>query len=238
MREVEIADAASQESGTPEPVTPLAREDVTTPDAVHLTTKQRLEELRQAFGEENWLHSQAGSQVRQLLGWQDIESPPPVISPERAEHEEAKRQEILADDNRSRDDAIIVLTSETEAPLTVVPSENGDSITTQSNEEDETADLNVFVVQRQIKDELYVERLFTVSTVFFHEKDSLNGQTISCWRQSSLQRVILLEEPSITHPRARIQFSFHPVTRNGNEPVYLVDEDDFNVRTNISLFHL
>ena len=29
----------------------------------HLTTKQRLEELRRTFGQENWLHSQAGNQV-------------------------------------------------------------------------------------------------------------------------------------------------------------------------------
>lgn len=40
-------------------------------DEEHLATKQRLEELRRTFGQEDWLHSQAGDQVRQLLGWKE-----------------------------------------------------------------------------------------------------------------------------------------------------------------------
>ena len=39
-------------------------------------TKQRLEELRRTFGQDNWLHSQAGNQVRQLLGWDEEDTDP------------------------------------------------------------------------------------------------------------------------------------------------------------------
>jgi hypothetical protein len=34
----------------------------------HLETKKRIETLRERFGEENWLHSHAGSCVQDVLG--------------------------------------------------------------------------------------------------------------------------------------------------------------------------
>lgn len=34
----------------------------------HLETKKQIETLRERFGEENWLHSHAGSCVQDLLG--------------------------------------------------------------------------------------------------------------------------------------------------------------------------
>ena len=36
----------------------------------HLETKKQIETLRERFGEENWLHSHAGSCVQDLLGLQ------------------------------------------------------------------------------------------------------------------------------------------------------------------------
>lgn len=34
----------------------------------HLTTKKQIESVREMFGEENWLHSHAGSYVQDILG--------------------------------------------------------------------------------------------------------------------------------------------------------------------------
>lgn len=34
----------------------------------HLTTKKKIENVREKFGEENWLHSHAGSYVQDILG--------------------------------------------------------------------------------------------------------------------------------------------------------------------------
>lgn len=34
----------------------------------HLTTKKQIESLREMYGEENWLHSHAGSYVQDILG--------------------------------------------------------------------------------------------------------------------------------------------------------------------------
>lgn len=67
MREAEIVDSnlaapISLVDETPQPLNE---------DEEHLATKQQLEELRRTFGQDNWLHSQAGDQVRQLLGWEE-----------------------------------------------------------------------------------------------------------------------------------------------------------------------
>lgn len=34
----------------------------------HLTTKRQIESVREMFGEDNWLHSHAGSYVQDILG--------------------------------------------------------------------------------------------------------------------------------------------------------------------------
>lgn len=34
----------------------------------HLTTKKKIENVREMFGEDNWLHSHAGSYVQDILG--------------------------------------------------------------------------------------------------------------------------------------------------------------------------
>jgi hypothetical protein len=36
-----------------------------------LSAKQRIEELRRVFGQENWLTSQSGNEVRLILGLQE-----------------------------------------------------------------------------------------------------------------------------------------------------------------------
>lgn len=39
-----------------------------TPRSEHLTTKKQIESVREMFGEDNWLHSHAGSYVQDILG--------------------------------------------------------------------------------------------------------------------------------------------------------------------------
>lgn len=78
-REVEIAEADPAPSLSPVPVpsadSPTRRlhlpveergNETNASNSEHLTTKQQLEELRRTFGQDNWLHSQAGNQVRQV----------------------------------------------------------------------------------------------------------------------------------------------------------------------------
>lgn len=38
------------------------------PKSEHLTTKKQIENVREAFGEDNWLHSYAGNYVQDILG--------------------------------------------------------------------------------------------------------------------------------------------------------------------------
>ena len=74
MREAEIVDAGLHPPSVELDLTPQ-----NLGDDEHLATKQRLEELRKTFGQDNWLHSQAGDQVRQLLGWNE-ETIKPLIN--------------------------------------------------------------------------------------------------------------------------------------------------------------
>lgn len=39
-----------------------------TPRSEHLTTKKQIESVREMFGEDNWLHSHAGSYVQDIMG--------------------------------------------------------------------------------------------------------------------------------------------------------------------------
>lgn len=46
----------------------------------HLETKKKIENLRERFGEENWLHNLAGSYVKDILGLPNHNSPSPILS--------------------------------------------------------------------------------------------------------------------------------------------------------------
>jgi hypothetical protein len=243
MREVEIAD--------PQIVPPTDRdaflkpdqntvvsitEALTTPleqpppstDSGHLTTKQRVEELRRVFGQENWLTSQAGNEVRLLLGWQETETKFKQQSTNNGTDVKSPLQEVkTAENSLGKDDAIVVL--ESESGLNV--SAEDDSIIASQNDsnDEETDDLHIFVVQRRISSECPEERLMTISAAYLCEKDSLSGQTLSCWKRSSLQGMTVLQKSCTSRPIVRVQLTFYSAFRNSNEPIYDMEQDDFNV---------
>lgn len=240
MREVEIADPSqtsthltSEENefsttatvaaaATPEPIS----------DAGHLTTKQKVEELRRVFGQENWLTSQAGNEVRLLLGWQEAETKPMAFIQKDINSQAGNNlvDEINSTISQSgKDDAILVLESDKE------PSVHGSfSPLNQSKDEDGESDddLHVYVVQRQITTDIKEERLLTVSAVYLCEKDALTGQTLFCWKKSSLQAVMLVQTPDFpSHPIVEVQLLFHPTSRRGNDPIYVMEQDDYEVNS-------
>ena len=45
-----------------------------------METKKKIENLRERFGEENWLHNLAGSYVKDILGLPNNTSPSPILS--------------------------------------------------------------------------------------------------------------------------------------------------------------
>lgn len=213
MREVEIADSVHRFSeGT------TAEAAITEPvenngNMGHLQTKQQVEELRRVFGQENWLTSQAGNQVRLLLGWQDVGS---------TSDSEAVATEAI------KNDCVVVLESESEPNI---PYESGSPLSHSKDDED-SDDLYVFVVQRQINNsENLEERLFTVSATYLCEKDVLNGATIVCWKRSSLQTLTLLQTTSST---VKVQFSFNSLA--SNEPIYVMEQEDYQVNYNLNFF--
>ena len=230
MREVEIVDpvlppqqmttssAFLKPDWTMTVVTPVSEKPVTgSDDAGHLATKQRVEELRRVFGQENWLTSQAGNQVRLLLGWQEAEADP--IAEAAACDDDDDDTSLPAE---TKEDAIVVLESErdvsTTTPVSPIDCGEGDS-----------DDLHVFVVQRQIGDSQSEERLLTVSAAYLCEKDTLSGATLAYWKRSSLQFMTVLCPSSLSRPSVRVQLVFFPAYRSNNEPIYDMEQDDFTV---------
>lgn len=239
MREVEIADPpnllpADSDSFMKSDQNTMVSTVVTLPtpseqqpassSSGHLTTKQRVEELRRVFGQENWLTSQAGNEVRLLLGWQETET-------QLTQSANTNNDEMLNPDqdtkseSSGKDDAILVLKSESDRNL---PSEQTCVIASQGDSNDEDSDdLHVFVVQRQINSDLQEERLMTVSAAYLCEKDSLSGQTLSCWKRSSLQCVTVLQQSASPRSVVRVQLLFYSNFRNSTEAIYDMEKEDF-----------
>ena len=69
----------------------------------------------------------------------------------------------------------------------------------------------------------------TISAAYLCEKDSLSGQTLSCWKRSSLQGMTVLQKSCASRPIVRVQLTFYSAFRNSNEPIYDMEQDDFNV---------
>lgn len=236
MREVEIAevlqptDPDSLTKSDPEVSTDTLPSEQQPTLSGHLTTKQRLEELRRVFGQENWLTSQAGNEVRLLLGWQEAETQlkqAGIINERYPDQDVEQKSESLG-----KDDAILVLESRSDVNL---DGEQSCMSQDDSNDED-TDDLHVFVVQRQINSDLQEERLVTVSAAYLCEKDSLSGQTLSCWKRSSLQCVTVLQESSPSRPVVRVQLQFYSTFRNSTEAIYDMEKEDFHVNFTILSF--
>lgn len=220
MREVEIVDTDEPSDNsqtvqlqTPVPVTPTVI-DTPQSDGEHLMTKQRLEELRRTFGPD-WMHSQAGHQVRQLLGWETLEplhASPLLAVPQS--HQQVE-DELQVDEEEPQ------------------PLESSSSTVAEGEEED---DLNVFVVQRQLIDQDdVIERLLTVSTDFVREKDSLSGQTICSWHRSTIQSLSVL----LTGASIRFQFVFynhHSSPARQANAIWIMEENDFRVKFQFLIF--
>ena len=242
MREVEIADPQILSSTDPEAflkpdqnAVVSTAEALTTPseqssssiDVGHLTTKQRVEELRRVFGQENWLTSQAGNEVRLLLGWQETETQFKQQSTNNGTDVKFPVQEEKTAEVLGKDDSIVVL--ESESSLNISSEDNCIIASQDDSNDEETDDLHIFVVQRQINSECQEERLMTISAAYLCEKDSLSGQTLSCWKRSSLQCMTVLQQSCKSRPIVRVQLTFYSAFRNSNEPVYDMEQEDFNV---------
>ena len=217
MREVEIVEEP------PVPVIPSHQPETTTSAAVgpsngdHLTTKQRLEELRRTFGQDNWLHSQAGNEVRQLLGWQEVSEGVQQLQPQlsREEAEIVVLQTDVVADNPPADPR------STPSPLTIPPEEG------PPETEEEEADVHVFLVRRcGAQEDDGQDRLLTVSEVAVAEKDSLSGRTLASWKRSGLQS-ITPSSPFASGGIVRFQMQFQQRAGPGQPPVYSMDDSDF-----------
>lgn len=243
MREVEISEYAEPVTTTESPNPSLKAEmvksaspDLTKPvvDPEHLTTKQRVEELRRTFGQENWLTSQAGNEVRLLLGWQEalVDHTTDPINTNFIAGVGELESETSEATNSVKDGSIIILGDSNEETSSVHHLHLNQRALA-IDDEVETDDLCVFVVQRQLDSESQEERLLTVSEVYLYEKDALSGQTLFSWKRSSLQTVTVLDPPECSSRSVvRVKFSFlHAFCRNSgsDEITYVMEQDDFSV---------
>ncbi len=244
MREVEIVetDQPPLTGALDSPSTPNPTPQQQSQDAVeHLTTKQQLEELRRTFGQDNWLHSQAGNQVRQLLGWKEAEGVPErdlqdVSALFPAEVEDSSVV-IQHHHHLHQDEEIVVLSKSGDSPVhTQRPAlleEDSDEEMEEEEPEEETADVHVFLVRRHRNQQQEpVDRLLTVSSVRLSEKDSLTGKTLTNWKRSTLRSLSVLAPSSDTESAYAGLVRFQLIFLGGlgqQAPTYTMEDNDFAV---------
>ena len=224
MREVEILDTGLQQNNaflTPEwlGTAPSEGENSSTG---HLTTKQRVEELRRTFGQENWLSSQAGNEVRMLLGWQESAT---ILHDKCINNVQPVAEVIGTTTEAIKDDAVVVLELDREQCTSEISTAINDS---KEEESEESDDLHIFVVMRHFNSS-QEERLLTITAAYLCEKDTLNGQTLQYWQRSKLQSMTILQESSPSCQFVKIQLSFSSSFRGNSEPIYSMELDDFTV---------
>lgn len=235
MREAEILETEVQTNLSSDlPVATNTQEEEQQPAVVvqsqslhegeHLTTKQRLEELRRTFGQENWLHSQAGNQVRQLLGWEEEnqESNRPLLTEEGLANVPLK-----VDDAQSiveSNDSIVNVSEkcEEEEVEHAIEVESIEVLKLDNLLYDDETELYVYLVQRHVEDVEW-KRLLTLSPNYLCEKDALSGQTLASWKMSSLKSLDVLQRQDAV----RFQLFFLPASQSYRQRVYTMEENDF-----------
>ncbi|KDR23218.1 serine/threonine-protein kinase 11-interacting protein [Zootermopsis nevadensis] len=210
----------------------------------HLETKKQIETLRERFGEENWLHSQAGLCVQDLLGLhRAVTTPSPAksgveISPwhentaavtathvNKAEsdvHYVARNPEVVSDSPLASDTLSSDVRFEDNKGSSPEPVE---LIESDEDEEDEDeGEEQLYLVQRQQLGTQRADEFFlAVTERNLKEREVLSGKTHEKWTMASL---LTCTRTGGQTPAATVQLTFDTVRRNRQERVYIMDEKD------------
>ncbi|XP_050056427.1 uncharacterized protein LOC114132536 isoform X2 [Aphis gossypii] len=201
----------------------------------HLTTKKKIENVREMFGEDNWLHSHAGSYVQDILGIKQQ-------SDNESFSEEVPVDQIIEDSNSkshdlSNEKECIILNNESQLEMDVDPEivqtlkvdSNLECYTTNKNEEPLKLSENYWRAQNiDVITNEYSNILLCLTERELKERNSVDGHLLATWTRDSIESCVKIGFDPI-----KLQLNFMTIRKNLNQRIYTMSEDDAKEFLNI-----
>lgn len=202
----------------------------------HLTTKKKIENVREMFGEDNWLHSHAGSYVQDILGIKQQ-------SENESFTEEVPVEQIIEDSNSKSHDLSdkmegIILSDESQLEMYVEPEiavqtlnvdSNLESYMLNKNEEPLKLSENCWRAQNiDMKTSEYSDILLCLTERELKERNSIDGHLLATWSRDSIESCVKIGFDPI-----KLQLNFMTIRKNLNQRIYTMSEDDAKEFLNI-----
>ncbi|KAL5240878.1 hypothetical protein ACI65C_008288 [Semiaphis heraclei] len=204
----------------------------------HLSTKKKIENVREMFGEDNWLHSHAGSYVQDILGIKQQSE-----NESFSEEVSVQAEKIIADSNSKSNDLTdkkegIILCDESQLEMDIEPDivvqklnfdSNLDCNMFNKNEEPLKLSENYWSAQNiDIKTSEYSNILLCLTERELKERNSVDGHLLATWSRDSIESCVKIGFDPI-----KIQLNFMTVRKNLNQRIYTMSEDDAKEFLNI-----
>ncbi|XP_015373187.1 PREDICTED: uncharacterized protein LOC107168329 [Diuraphis noxia] len=204
----------------------------------HLSTKKKIENVREMFGEDNWLHSHAGSYVQDILGIkQQSEN-------ESFSEEVPVQAEKVIDDSYSKSNDLtdkkedIIVCNESQLEMDVEPEivvqklnvdSNLDCNMLNKNKEPLKLSENYWPAQNiDMKTSEYSNILLCLTERELKERNSVDGHLLATWSRDSIESCVKIGFDPI-----KLQLNFMTIRKNLNQRIYTMSEDDAKEFLNI-----
>ncbi|CAI6367244.1 unnamed protein product [Macrosiphum euphorbiae] len=202
----------------------------------HLSTKKKIENVREMFGEDNWLHSHAGSYVQDILGIKQQ-------SGNESFSNEVPEEQIIEDSNSESNDLTdqkegIILCNESKLEMDIEPEivdqilnvdSNLECYTLNKNDEPLKLSENYWRAQNiDIKTSEYSNILLCLTERELKERNSVDGNLIATWSRDSIESCVKIGFDPI-----KLQLNFMTIRKNLNQRVYTMSDDDAKEFSNI-----
>ncbi|VVC40112.1 Hypothetical protein CINCED_3A010414 [Cinara cedri] len=187
----------------------------------HLTTKRQIENVRQKFGENNWLHSQGGSYVQEILGIKQpqviTEEPPITEDNSKLNNIDEKQSSVL--DNESH-------------------FENGDEPVIDNNKLIDSTKMEDFTLQKDEEQILLTGNnwranitdpetgqcsniILCLTERDLNERSSIDGHLLATWSRDSIKSCV-----KISFDPIKIQLNFMTIRKNLSQRIYAMSDCD------------
>ncbi|XP_060865982.1 uncharacterized protein LOC132941813 isoform X4 [Metopolophium dirhodum] len=202
----------------------------------HLSTKKKIENVREMFGEDNWLHSHAGSYVQDILGIKQQ-------SENESFSKEVPVEQIIEDSNSKSNDLTdqkegTILCNESQLEMDIEPEivdqtlnvdSNLECYTLNKNDEPLKLSENYWRAQNiDIKTSKYSNILLCLTERELKERNSVDGNLIATWSRDSIESCVKIGFDPI-----KLQLNFMTIRKNLNQRIYTMSDDDAKEFLNI-----
>ncbi|XP_025410388.1 serine/threonine-protein kinase 11-interacting protein isoform X2 [Sipha flava] len=187
----------------------------------HLTTKKQIESLREMYGEENWLHSHAGSYVQDILGIKqqsENELFPQAIT---------EKQPIEESNNFTGEKECSVLSNESHKEMNVktetVQTLHDSSSLEYSKLNEKPITFSGKYWRAQVIDSKtgkYSNICLCLTERELKERNSIDGHLLATWSRNSIESCV-----KISFDPIKIQMNFMTIRRNLNQRIYIMSDD-------------